>query len=154
MGFGNFNKIFVSFEHPFWDTTKLWIGFVKKNGHSRYPMARYLSDKGKFILILFTYGSDSVDINKMSDEEIKADISTFLLEFYPKARIVVRDLFVTRWNQDPLALGSYSYQAVGTNPEELITTMCEPLDNKVWFAGEHCRLIDLGYSHSAFQAGV
>ena len=74
--------------------------------------------------------------------------------FYPNATIVIRDLRVTRWNEDPLARGSYSYQAVGTNPEELITTICAPLDDKVWFAGEHCHPTNFAYSHEAYQTGV
>lgn len=109
MGFGLFNKVFVSFESPFWDTSKLWFGFVKKNGKSRYPIARYISDNGKFILNFFTYASDAVKINKMTDKQIKADVITFLQEFYPNATIVVRDLVVPRWNEDPLAGGSFSY---------------------------------------------
>ena len=55
MGFGLFNKIFVSFEAPFWDVSKIWIGFVVKNGVNKYPMARTVLDGGRYMLIFYTY---------------------------------------------------------------------------------------------------
>ncbi len=74
MGFGIFNKIFVSFEAPFWDTSKRWIGFVVKHGINRYPMAQTILDGGRYILVFYTYASRSQEINKMSDEEIRGDL--------------------------------------------------------------------------------
>ena len=66
LGSGVFNKVFVSFETPFWDTTKKTLGFVKKNGKSRYLFARYIPDNGKHILSFFISGSDSIDQMKMT----------------------------------------------------------------------------------------
>ena len=51
----------------------------------------------------------------MSDEAIKGDLLDFLKPFFPNTTIVIRDLLSSRWEQDPLALGSYSYNKVGAS---------------------------------------
>lgn len=42
---------------------------------------------------------------------------------------------VTRWASDPWALGSYSFLAVGSTPDDR-AVLRQPVDAKLWFAGE------------------
>ena len=42
---------------------------------------------------------------------------------------------VTRWASDPWALGSYSFLAVGSSPNDR-ALLREPIDTTLWFAGE------------------
>jgi monoamine oxidase len=42
---------------------------------------------------------------------------------------------ITRWRQDPYALGSYSYLAVGAEPDDRLR-LAEPIDDRLFFAGE------------------
>ncbi len=42
---------------------------------------------------------------------------------------------ITRWREDPFSLGSYSYLAVGSQPEDR-STLATPVAGRVFFAGE------------------
>jgi polyamine oxidase len=37
IGVGIFNKLFISFEEPFWGTRKGWLHMVTSSGSSKYP---------------------------------------------------------------------------------------------------------------------
>lgn len=43
---------------------------------------------------------------------------------------------VTRWGQDPYALGSYSYVPLGGHAGDM-EAVAEPIGDLVFFAGEH-----------------
>lgn len=68
------------------------------------------------------------------------------------------EYIVTRWDEDPYALGSYSYMPCGSNWQMIdqIATP-EPPHNPhpyLFFAGEHCS--DLGWQcvHGAYETGI
>jgi monoamine oxidase len=65
----------------------------------------------------------------------------------------------TRWSQDPLAYGSYSYFAVHSSPHTIEQLAKATSDERVQWAGEHANIDDgtenwsFGCVHSAFQSG-
>jgi len=60
---------------------------------------------------------------------------------------------VTRWNQDPFSLGSYSYVPVGSK-QSLRRQIGIPLKNRVFFAGEATSQFFPATVHGAFLSGV
>lgn len=60
MGNGVVNKIFVSFERPFWGNRKGYINFVTKSKTNRYPVAFIMSEKNRHILCVFISASASI----------------------------------------------------------------------------------------------
>jgi monoamine oxidase len=139
MGNGVANKIFVSFEKPFWDVTKKWVDFISAGARNRYPFGVSIVQENRFILCMFISGDASKQLNELSDEEIINDLVSFLSKFNFKEEIKVRAFEVTRWEEDPFSLGSYSYMnmSVGMTKAE-IDVLRSPIDNKLWFIGEHC----------------
>jgi monoamine oxidase len=56
------------------------------------------------------------------------------------------------WGADPFARGSYSYALPGR--AEGRATLAEPVDDRLFFAGEACSLKDFSTAHGAFASGV
>ena len=59
----------------------------------------------------------------------------------------------TRWASDPFALGSYSYNPVGSNPN-MRKELAKPLANKVFFAGEASEANYFSTAHGAYLSGL
>ena len=61
-------------------------------------------------------------------------------------------LDATRWRQVPLIGGSYSHAKVGQAGARQI--LAEPIDGRIFFAGEACSRDDFSTAHGAYETGV
>lgn len=155
MGNGIVNKIYVSFNKPFWGNRKGYINFVTKTKNCRYPCAFVMSEKNKHILCIFVSANPCLEISRMSDEEIKVDFQNFLRKFkIVKEEVKIREFRMTRWHEDEFSLGSYSFIRVGHNQERCSDSLRQPIDGKIWLVGEHLHPTMYACAHSAFETGV
>ncbi|KPP91610.1 MAG: Monoamine oxidase [Roseibaca calidilacus] len=60
---------------------------------------------------------------------------------------------ITRWGQNPLSLGSYSFNAVGTGPQTRRALGGADWDGALWFAGEATEPGFFGTAHGAYLSG-
>jgi monoamine oxidase len=60
---------------------------------------------------------------------------------------------ITRWGHDPFAYGSYSYAPVGASIEDY-EAMAEPVENRLFFAGEATYPEHSATVHGAFLSGM
>jgi monoamine oxidase len=67
-----------------------------------------------------------------------------------KARLT--PLAATAWGLDAFALGSYSYALPGKAGARSI--LVQPVDNRIFFAGEACSAGNFSTAHGAFETGV
>jgi monoamine oxidase len=67
-----------------------------------------------------------------------------------KARL--RPLAATAWGRDPLALGSYSHALPGRAGSRSI--LVQPVEDRIFFAGEACSLESFSTAHGAFETGA
>ena len=56
------------------------------------------------------------------------------------------------WARDPWALGAYSYGSEGARAAR--ATLAAPVNDRVFFAGEHCSDVDFSTAHGAYRTGV
>ncbi len=56
------------------------------------------------------------------------------------------------WARDPFALGSYSYGCEGAHA--MRAKLAAPVDQRLFFAGEHCSAADFSTAHGAYRTGV
>ncbi len=73
-------------------------------------------------------------MSELSDEQIQNDFITFLRKFLPNEDLSIKAFKVTRWDKDAFSLGSYSYNKVGTTPNDY-SSLRNPIDDKIWFVG-------------------
>lgn len=69
LGNGIYNKVFVSFEEPFWDVTAEWVDFITKdNKDNRYPAGRSVIKDGRYIICFFVAAEHSQKISKFTND--------------------------------------------------------------------------------------
>ena len=59
----------------------------------------------------------------------------------------------TAWGNDPYTFGSYSFAAVGSGPEDH-DALAEPVNSRVFFAGEATSRLYSASVHGAYLSGV
>ncbi len=59
---------------------------------------------------------------------------------------------VSAWGADPFARGSYSYAQVGK--ADARAALAQPVDGRLFFAGEACSARDFSTAHGAYATGV
>jgi monoamine oxidase len=64
----------------------------------------------------------------------------------------IAPLRVHGWHSDPFALGAYSYAVPGK--ADCRATLAEPVDNRLFFAGEACSRHDFSTAHGGYLTGV
>jgi monoamine oxidase len=64
----------------------------------------------------------------------------------------LKPIGVHRWGHDPLSLGSYSYARPGFADCRL--ALAEPVDGRLFFAGEACSVHDFSTAHGGWLTGV
>ena len=64
----------------------------------------------------------------------------------------LKPIRVHRWGHDPFALGSYSFALPGF--ADCRQTLAQPVDNRLFFAGEACSEHDFSTAHGGWLTGV
>jgi monoamine oxidase len=64
----------------------------------------------------------------------------------------VQPIRVHRWGRDPFARGSYSFARPGS--ADCRPTLAEPVEQRLFFAGEACSINDYSTAHGAWHTGV
>ena len=72
--------------------------------------------------------------------------------FGTKIRERVINSITTSWSNNEFTLGSYSYAKPGGH--QFRKLLSEPIDNKIFFAGEATSRMHYGTCHGAFFSGV
>jgi monoamine oxidase len=64
----------------------------------------------------------------------------------------LKPIRVHGWRSDPFALGAYSYASPGK--ADCRGTLAEPVDDRLFFAGEACSRHDFSTAHGGYLTGV
>ena len=116
LGVGLLDKIVLQFPFSFWDNRQL----IRNDGPTAglwsewYNLAPML---GRPVLMGFNAADRAREVAGLPDAAIVASALSALKRCYPSRTIPApTGSLITRWGQDPFALGSYSYQAVDSTP--------------------------------------
>ncbi|MCY7405833.1 MAG: FAD-dependent oxidoreductase [Alkalinema sp. CAN_BIN05] len=155
VGFGTVNKVFLKFDRPFWDFTMQYFGYASGN-QSLYS---YLLNVQKFssipALMAFSIGQNGQAMERRSDEQITTDVLEVLQTLF-KVRsdeITPQSILISRWMRDRFTRGSYSYASVQTRMEDF-EVLSQPLNDRLFFAGEHTHSTYRGTVHGAYLSGL
>jgi len=152
IGMGVLNKIALLFDTLFWPEGISAINYVSdKRAEFPYFLNLYQVHK-KPVLVCFVSGSYAIELEKLSDEEIISQVMSKLLLMFPQAPKTPTNYLISRWHQDPYFFGAYSYLAVNSTGEEC-AVIAEPVNNKLFFAGEHALQGNRSTTSGAFTSG-
>ncbi len=153
LGMGVLNKIALKFPATFWPTDCRIITYLAKS----YPsVAWFLNYERSFhhaVLVGFFGGSIAHRFETKKDEEIVAEVMSVLRQYVSSPIPDPLHYLITRWASDPYTLGSYSYIPINASGADY-DTLAEPIDNKIFFAGEATNKFFPGTTHGAYLSGM
>jgi monoamine oxidase len=78
-----------------------------------------------------------------------SELTTLLGSAFPSR---ISPIHIHRWGIDPFSRGSYSFALPGC--ADCRQTLAEPVDDRLFFAGEACSRSDFSTAHGAFITGI
>ncbi|MFJ7199621.1 flavin monoamine oxidase family protein [Streptomyces sp. NPDC098926] len=152
LGMGVFNKVFLQFPDRFWQDD---VYAIRQHGRAGFPWHSWYDVSvvsGKPMLLTFAGGAWGRETEQMTDEEVVSSVLGSLRKIYGDSVPGPVAHWITRWGADPLALGSYSYVAVGSSHDDH-DAMAGPVDGVLHFAGEATWGRDPATVHGALKSG-
>lgn len=153
LGMGVLNKLYLQFPQAFWDKETHLLGYIsasKGEWAEWVNLYRYTKEP---VLLGFNAGSYGQAIELLPDTEIISRAMQTLRQMYGSQVPNPIGYLITRWQQDPFSYGSYSYIATGATPGDR-QTLGEPIDNRLFFAGEATSQKYPATVHGAFLSGL
>ena len=89
----------------------------------------------------------------LTDSIITSDIMSVLRNTYGQNIPAPVDVFFTKWASDKFSYGAYSFTSVGNTPETYYE-ISVPIDDLIYFAGEHTHQDYPATIHGAYLSGL
>ncbi|XP_015089159.1 lysine-specific histone demethylase 1 homolog 1 [Solanum pennellii] len=159
LGFGLLNKVAILFPYDFWGGEIDTFGHLTDDPNMRgefFLFYSYSSVSGGPLLIALVAGEAAVKFEKMSPLESVVRVLEILKGIFSPKGIAVPDplqAVCTRWGQDQLSYGSYSYVAIGASGDDY-DILAESVGDRLFFAGEATSKQYPATMHGAFLSGM
>lgn len=152
LGMGVLNKCYLRFAEAFWPEDVDWLEYIPARHGEWAEWVSFMHAAKLPILLGFNAADRGRAIEAWSDKQIvDSAMQTLRTVFGPDIPEPL-DYQITRWASDPFALGSYSFNAVGSTPK-MRKDLAAPLGGKVFFAGEATDAY-FGTAHGAYLSGI
>lgn len=151
LGMGVYNKLYLRFDTRFWDDVDEIVEF----GLPQQPVAAWYplhTVSGEPVIATLRGGSVARRIEALDDEATVAEGLAALRAMYGDQVPEPVAHKVTRWSLDPFARGSYSYPGIDSDPGDR-DALAEPVDGRLFFAGEATHAKDASTVHGALLSG-
>ena len=141
------DKVFVAVDRPEWPAHAHLIG----NPQAACTASHRLSPFG-WPLIESFFGGDCAEALEDEDAACAFAVDELVGLLGGDWRARLRPVAATRWRHRPFIHGSYSHALVGQRPQRAV--LAEPVDDRLFFAGEACHPTDFSTAHGAYDTGV
>jgi monoamine oxidase len=152
LGMGLLNKHFLRFDRAFWPTGYDWHELVKETP-GRWSQWLSLAKVGAPVLMGFTGADAARAIEPNDDRAIVAEAMQAVRMMFGPGALEPVGWQLTRWSMDPLSLGSYSFNAVGSTRADREVLARAEAGGALRFAGEACSSAHPGTVHGALLSG-
>ena len=150
---GLLNKCWLRFDRIHWPADVDWIGWLgPRPGYwgEWVSLARVL---GAPVLVGFHAADAAAQMEALDDRATIAAAHDALRAMFGTRFPAPIAAQITRWGQDPQALGSYSFTPTGTGPQTRRAFAGADWDGQLWFAGEATSAEYFGTAHGAVLSG-
>ena len=153
IGSGTINKTWMIFPHTFWDTNTVLFQYMSDpKGHfSEWYSFDNLETYS--VLLAFNGGSEAIEMESLTDEEITAEAMTILRTMFGADIPEPVDVIQTRWNSDPFAKGAYSFLRAGAVAVRDRNNLAENVIERLFFAGEATSVANYATTEGAIRSG-
>lgn len=153
LGMGVLNKCYLRFPEVFWPDDVDWLEYIPEKHGEWTEWVSFARAAGQPILLGFNAGDHGRAIEAMTDKDIVASAMKTLRVIFGEGIPDPEDFQITRWASDPFALGSYSFNSVGSHPR-MRGQLAQPLKGRLYFAGEATDRDYFGTAHGAYLSGL
>ncbi|MFT4037219.1 MAG: FAD-dependent oxidoreductase [Thermomicrobiales bacterium] len=134
LGVGTLNKLYLGFAERFWDDTTA-IGY-QSSQRGKWSLWMDLERLiGEPVLVAYNAATYGREVEALSDQQTIDAALTVLRAMYGRSAPAPQAAIITRWNDDPYALGSYSFIPVGASGAQY-RALGAPTGNRLFWAGE------------------
>jgi monoamine oxidase len=153
LGMGVLNKCYLRFAKAFWPADVDWLEYMSAS-HGQWTEWVSLLPSTKIpVLLGFNAAERGREIETWTDQQIVKSAMDTLRVMFGDDIPEPSDYQITRWASDPFSCGSYSFNAVGSTPQ-LRADLAEPLQQRLFFAGEATHPDYFGTAHGAYLSGL
>lgn len=152
LGMGVLNKCYLRFEQAFWPKDVDWIEHVSTQPGVWTQWVSFMRATQQPVLLGFNAATRGQAIEALSDQDIVKDAMNTLRKLFGEGIPLPIDAQITRWSSDPFALGSYSFNALGSTPS-MRKDLGQSLKKRIYFAGEATHVDYFGTAHGAYLSG-
>ena len=152
LGWGTLNKVMLKFVHKFWsDTDFIVIANKESNFHAWINEEPVCKEP---VIVATIAGKNAKKLENKTDEEVVLIALNELKTVYGSKVSELDSYYISKWSLDPYIYGSYSTNKAGENSQLLRKQLSNPVNSKLFFAGEATSVKVAGYLQMALQSGV
>jgi len=153
ISWGSVNKVIFKFPYNFWGDVENF--FIERE--DRHAFTTWLSNEvmvNEPVIYSFFSGEFSRNMEKETDDYIIEEAMKSLRVAYGDDIPEPEAYLITRWGMEPYILGSYSAPGHNQDDLKLRTELANPIQNKIFFAGEATSVLEYGFTHGALYTGL
>lgn len=136
LGMGLLNKCVLRFDRVFWPPEVDWIDFLGPRETLWADWTSYLRATGIPLLAAFNAARMAEEVESWDDRTTTASAMETLRAMFGSSIPDPLGSQISRWRQDPFALGAYSFKAVGTRNRDRKALFGSDWEGRLSFAGE------------------
>lgn len=154
LSMGLLNKCWLRFDQVHWPDDVDWIEWQGPQV-GRWGQWVSLANRLKAPVLLGFHAAHAARaLEGLSDRETAASAREALRAMFGSRFPAPQAVQITRWGQDPWAMGSYSFNAVGSSRKTRQALGGADWDGALWFAGEATEPTRFGTAHGAWMSGL
>ncbi|MFK7823244.1 MAG: flavin monoamine oxidase family protein [Oligoflexales bacterium] len=152
LGMGSLEIMILQFEKKFWPDGGFC--YYSKSPKPYRCFTDFSDYKGIPTLSGWMAGADALSVlNSKSDEVLVTETLALFKKIFKKTIPKPKHFLLSRWTQDPLAGGAYSYFKVGSDSSDR-KALAAPVGKQLYFAGEATSSLYYGTTHGAILTGL
>ncbi|WP_254216522.1 FAD-dependent oxidoreductase [Tabrizicola sp. TH137] len=153
LGMGLLNKCVLRFDRVFWPEDMDWIDFLGPVQTLWADWTSYLPATGHPLIVGFNAARMAEEIEELDDRDTVASAVAALRAMFGTSVPDPSGAQISRWRQDPFALGAYSFKAVGSSRKDRKALFGADWDGRLFFAGEATSADQPATVHGALITG-
>lgn len=150
LGAGRFCKVVLQFKTAFWPED---LTHFAPQAEPFCEFRSLLPTHKEPVLVMVAAGTYAKRIEELKDQPAVDEAMSRLAELFGNTVPKPLAHHVTRWGTDPFCRGAWASVAPGGTTADF-TTLSEPLDDRVFFAGEATSSEFFGTAHGALLSGT
>jgi monoamine oxidase len=153
LGMGLLNKCVLRFDRAFWPVDMDWIDFLGPAENLWADWTSYLSATGQPLIVGFNAARVAEEVEGLDDRDTTASAMAALRAMFGSSVPDPLGAQISRWRQDPFALGAYSFKAVGSSRKDRKALFGADWGDRLFFVGEATSADQPSTVHGALITG-